>query len=1004
MEEQEGLANQILLMIKKAIRDNFTSLKMIAVTYLFRLLENFASERNPYAPIVYKILTFSLIENHEDKALREYMLMNFTQIFQSFSTIPVGVLLEPLVKQIQVSEGTTYILNLFDFKLLDSLSNHPKLSVKQGILLLDVLAKSYLNNVSFAYLAGPPLLRIVERFVEEGAMQEYLIEFAKLALSKYYTSVKRKKTKDNFLKKFVPTDDKDDLFSGPSNITPEMEIEILNAQKRGLTINMMRDIINMNSSILNAKYKTLLAYTNSQIKQLTRHDNKGIKYLLSLFGDPDEIIRDYEEETNPAHEKKMIELNKMQQEDYINTQETQDSPKRQQDSKSEFRGSVAKLKGELRSAESLSTLDGRNGLFKNNHQKAVDSAGSGKKRIHSGKNYRYSNAETEEKKPAKDSWLGNMQDSREDISIVNVTKTPRRKDSDDSSSIVDNRRNRDRDEDASYRDRSDIKDNKAKAKEIDEHRKKDKVATDGQRFLRALEQLEGVKKKAKDKKMTVEMMEEYKKLKEEKMKENLKKQIAQRRMELGVQTKTNNYVLNDAEDLQGRPSAGIKKTKDLDTIGVVDLDDEEFFQKEAMTIYIKQNVKKFKYLFNKYCITGTSYKKEKSFDKLRVQYNTINQVAILRIVKENGLQNMVSKEELTQLLKMVNTKLLHNEDFQPLNFEGFIKFIVQLGIFAYTRPPQDQTHPLYMDCVKKLMFVIYLAAQSRGEHKQMLDEGNTGEVDRYELDALNRQVQEDPNMAIPSGFRRVIEDKVDFEYKLPKSLKAQMPQGYSVAYSIVSDLIQKQFGINIAESKAVFGTNLKIVPHIKQDVVIANRGRVKNDRERERELSENRGMSNDRDVRERKGDVSKREGSVADRGLGFAGKVFNKAMEEKLKKQEEEKKAKEELDKKRQKRKQELDELKKEMMNAKMEKENKREEDKRRDEMQKEEQEKLKMDQKKRDLDKKRQMLNQYKGQKEEEQKKKEEDEKEKKKKEMDARKEVTAIVKKKTENVMVSY
>jgi predicted ATP-dependent endonuclease of OLD family len=62
---------------------------------------------------------------------------------------------------------------------------------------------------------------------------------------------------------------------------------------------MIKDIILLQSSILNAKYKTLLVYTNSQLKQYIHYDNKGIKYLLSLLGDPDEIIRDYEQEKEP---------------------------------------------------------------------------------------------------------------------------------------------------------------------------------------------------------------------------------------------------------------------------------------------------------------------------------------------------------------------------------------------------------------------------------------------------------------------------------------------------------------------------------------------------------------------------------------------------------------------------------------------------------------------------------------------------------------------------------
>lgn len=73
-----------------------------------------------------------------------------------------------------------------------------------------------------------------------------------------------------------------------------MEQEILNAQRRALIINILKDIINLESNLLNSKFKSLLVYTNSQLKSYIHYDNKGIKHLLSLLGDPDDIIREYE--------------------------------------------------------------------------------------------------------------------------------------------------------------------------------------------------------------------------------------------------------------------------------------------------------------------------------------------------------------------------------------------------------------------------------------------------------------------------------------------------------------------------------------------------------------------------------------------------------------------------------------------------------------------------------------------------------------------------------------
>lgn len=57
-----------------------------------------AHDRNPYAAILYKKLTFSLIENFDELETRDYMEANFMNIFTKFSSIPIDILLEPLIK------------------------------------------------------------------------------------------------------------------------------------------------------------------------------------------------------------------------------------------------------------------------------------------------------------------------------------------------------------------------------------------------------------------------------------------------------------------------------------------------------------------------------------------------------------------------------------------------------------------------------------------------------------------------------------------------------------------------------------------------------------------------------------------------------------------------------------------------------------------------------------------------------------------------------------------
>jgi hypothetical protein len=53
-------------MLKRGCRDKSKILRISSTEIMFGLLENFATSRNPFAPILYKSLTFLLIEFHSD--------------------------------------------------------------------------------------------------------------------------------------------------------------------------------------------------------------------------------------------------------------------------------------------------------------------------------------------------------------------------------------------------------------------------------------------------------------------------------------------------------------------------------------------------------------------------------------------------------------------------------------------------------------------------------------------------------------------------------------------------------------------------------------------------------------------------------------------------------------------------------------------------------------------------------------------------------------------------
>lgn len=88
---------------------------------MFRLLDKFASEKNAAAPTLYKSLIFTMIESCHEPNLREHYLNNFSSLFKTIPTVPIGLLIDPLLKQMQ-SEKKPFDFYTFDFEFFKALA------------------------------------------------------------------------------------------------------------------------------------------------------------------------------------------------------------------------------------------------------------------------------------------------------------------------------------------------------------------------------------------------------------------------------------------------------------------------------------------------------------------------------------------------------------------------------------------------------------------------------------------------------------------------------------------------------------------------------------------------------------------------------------------------------------------------------------------------------------------------------------------------------------------
>jgi len=174
IEESPHYADSIVKLLQRANRDRNKGMQIMSIALQFKLLDLFAVEKDPYAPIIYKTLTFALISNESNEEVREFMIKNFKLIFDTFRAIPIGILLDPLIKFIRNAEGNMFFYNLYDFDFFMTIASHPKLTIIHAVQTIDLLAKIMLQDSIYSQCACKPFYTIINKFKNETLLIQYL--------------------------------------------------------------------------------------------------------------------------------------------------------------------------------------------------------------------------------------------------------------------------------------------------------------------------------------------------------------------------------------------------------------------------------------------------------------------------------------------------------------------------------------------------------------------------------------------------------------------------------------------------------------------------------------------------------------------------------------------------------------------------------------------------------------------------------------------------------------
>ena len=236
-------------------------------------------------------------------------MKNITNIIEKQPTIPIGTLIEPLIKQLHATQGITYIPNLFDFEFFVALARHGKLQLKDGILIMDLWAKIYLNDIDWASACQVPFLMITSRFLDHIPTREFLNQFWKIAFSELPNLEQGSKQKPvevqpesdiynemNGLPRYdrnVPNDAMKTLPPFPKAPEDHRIQDARRKIKRAYIIQICQKILELRHYGISEDMKVAILSANRINNQIHKKNNKGLMKLLEFFGNPENLYEEY---------------------------------------------------------------------------------------------------------------------------------------------------------------------------------------------------------------------------------------------------------------------------------------------------------------------------------------------------------------------------------------------------------------------------------------------------------------------------------------------------------------------------------------------------------------------------------------------------------------------------------------------------------------------------------------------------------------------------------------
>ena len=152
LEASADSVQGVLGLLKRGCREPDQHVAEASHQCLVDLLEAFAADGNAFAPVVFKALVFSLVENWRNVGVRTLLDDQLARLFRANQGLAVGTLVEPMCKHAALTAGDSVgggagtLAAGIRAPLLDALAAHGRLEARHAALLIPLLARSALQT------------------------------------------------------------------------------------------------------------------------------------------------------------------------------------------------------------------------------------------------------------------------------------------------------------------------------------------------------------------------------------------------------------------------------------------------------------------------------------------------------------------------------------------------------------------------------------------------------------------------------------------------------------------------------------------------------------------------------------------------------------------------------------------------------------------------------------------------------------------------------------------